>query len=84
LDRKTVQDIVQAILIDRFNVKTEHFQWDKPLITLNEKFRILGVLVELEQLLQARLNLKLNLVEQIDTTIHSPMELVNFIVKELQ
>lgn len=84
MDKKTVEDIVQSVLIDQYNVKTKHFLWDAPLITLSEKFRILGFLVELEHLLQSRLSSKLSIIENIDTTSHTPKDLVDFIITQLQ
>lgn len=84
MNRKTVEEIVRSILIEQFHVKTEYFLWDKPLVTLSEKFRILGFLVELELLLQARLNSKFQIIETIDTAYHSPQDLVNYVMEEFQ
>lgn len=65
-------------------MKAEHFLWEKPLTSISEKFKILGFLLELERLLQTQLSTEFRLIENIDATIHSPEDLVNLIINNLQ
>lgn len=55
LNRKEVLSIIQSILVIHFKVVARPTFWETILVALNANFKVLGFLIELEQLTQMRL-----------------------------
>lgn len=78
-----VHDIVEAILLDHFNIKPQDFNWDVPLETMDSDFKLLSYVLFLEQLINKKFNLKVLLLEKINVAIHTPNDVVSIIISEL-
>lgn len=74
-----IESIVQAILEEHFDVMPSPTMKNKTLDELNENFKILGFLLELEQLLQLRFNKEILLIEHISAAIHTPEDIIELI-----
>ncbi len=70
--------------MEHFDIMATAIIWDDTLEKLNENFRFLGFLLELEKLLQSRFNAKILLVEHISAIIHTPEDIVTLIYESIQ
>ena len=76
-----IAEVIQAVLIQHFNIQPEDFDWNQPLEKLDVNFKILGHLVYLEQLLEKELGTKIPLLENIGTAVHTPNDILELIEK---
>ena len=83
MNQEKISDIVQALLIQQFQVQPESFTWEQPLEMLQEDFRSLSQLLYLEQLLKKEFEQDLPLLENISTAFHTPQDLVQLLMDEL-
>lgn len=70
--------------MEHFNIAATAIVWDDTLEKLNDNFRFLGFLLELEKLLDTRFNTKILLVEHISAIIHTPDDIVTLIYETIQ
>lgn len=84
MNRADITTIVQSILVDHFDIIATKIIWDDTLENLNENFKYLGFLLELEKLLQSRFDVKILLIEYISANIHTPEDVVTLIYKTIQ
>ena len=79
-----IAGIIENILVQHFNIPANNpLFWTTPLDKLTEKFKILGYLVLLEQLLQEAFNKNIAIVENISTIYHTPQDILLLITNEL-
>ena len=81
MNKSRIVKIVKSILTNHFNVSLSDSDWDKPLESLNKDFEVLGVLIDLEKILQEYFNNKVLLIKQIDPTFNTPKDIVALIKK---
>lgn len=81
MQKEKIALIIQTLLIKNFNIPTDQFEWESSLQTLDEKFKMLNTLIELEKLLNDQFHNKIALVENIITAFHSPKDIVQLVVK---
>lgn len=81
MQQEKIALIIQTVLIKNFDITTEQFQWESPIQALDERFKMLSALVELENLLRAQFNKELALVENIITAFHTPKDIVRLVMK---
>lgn len=72
------------MIVNHFKVSKSDFLWDKSLATLHEEFKILGVLQDLEKLINETFNITISLLAQIDVVFHTPMDIVKLIKFQLE
>lgn len=84
MNRADITTIVQSVLIEHFNVVDTPTIWGNTLENLNDNFRFLGVLLELETLLQSKFKKNILLIEHISVTIHTVEDIVTLIFETIQ
>lgn len=84
MNRADITNIVQSVLIEHFNVVDTPIIWDNTLENLNDNFRFLGFLLELEKLLQSKFKIKIFLIEHISVNIHTSEDIVTLIFETFQ
>ncbi len=84
MSRAEIRTIVQSIFVEHFNIAAATIIWNDTLEKLNDNFRFLGFLLELEQLLNTRFNTKILLVEHISAIIHTPEDIITLIYETIQ
>lgn len=77
-DNKTA-GLLQAIFRENFGIGPGRFNWDLPLEDLDVRFKVLGNLVFLEQLLQKEFQKEIPLLENICTAFHTPGDILELI-----
>ena len=83
MTQEEVSMIIQEIFEDHFQVNPDHFSWEKTIENLHEDLKILAYLVFMEQILEKRFGHKIPLLEKISTSIHTPLDLVQLVMKHL-
>ena len=78
-----VSSAVHDILTQHFNIPPNTFSWDTPLEALQKDFKILSYLIFLEQLIQQQFGDKVTLLEGISTAYHTPQDVVELIMREM-
>ena len=81
MQQEKIAQIIQAVLIKNFDISADQFEWEFTLQALNKRFKMLSTLVELEKLLKSQFNKEIALVENIITTIHTPKDIVQLVMK---
>lgn len=76
MKKEEIAQIVQTILIQEFSISNEDFDWYIPLEKLSEEFKYLSALLRLEQQINQRLRISLQLINQLATAFHTPNNLV--------
>lgn len=71
---------VQSILINKFGIPPTLFQWHLNLQLLNKSFIFLGTLQDLEEELSTYFDRYIPLIENIETSLHSPNDIVLLIL----
>jgi len=82
LNTDKIAKIVQAILIGHFKVTLSDFKWEKSLTELNKDFEILGIMLDLENLLKNELNQNISLLDNIDPTFNTPKDILVLITTD--
>lgn len=80
MQKEKIALIIQTLLIKNFDISPEQFEWESSLQTLDEKFKMLSTLIKLENLLNAKFNQKITLVENIMTAFHTPKDIVQLVI----
>ncbi len=75
---------LKQLFVNHFNINGTQFNWDLPLEELDEDFKTLSYLMFLEQLLNSEFKIKLLVLERINTSVHTPKDIVNLVEKELK
>ena len=83
MSREDASKKVQNIFTTHFNIAPDHFDWEKPLESIHEDFKILSYLVFLEQLIQDDFDIDIPIIENISTSFHTPNDILSLIVNEL-
>jgi len=81
LQDEEIKGRIQTILVHHFGLAQNDFQWDAPLSHLNKDFEILGVLLELEHLINEYFHEKISLLNHIDPTFNTPKD-IGKLIKE--
>lgn len=81
MQQEKIALIIQTVLIKNFDISADQFEWEFTLQALDKKFKMLSTLVELEKLLKIQFNREIALVENIITTIHTPKDIVQVVMK---
>lgn len=79
MTRAEITSSVQVILAEHFNVETTPTMKNVPLGKLNNNFKILGFLLELERLLQLRLKKEILIIEHFSASIHTMEDLIELV-----
>lgn len=82
MEEQTIRLYIEQILINHFKVSKEKIQWDATLASLHEEFKILGVLLDLENLLNEKFKTSISLIQNIDVGYHTLMDIVMLIKEE--
>ncbi|MFN0217084.1 MAG: hypothetical protein ACKVT2_22740 [Saprospiraceae bacterium] len=77
-----ISTLVKSILVNHFRVEPENFDWNKSLEELNKDLGVLGHLAYFEQLLQAGLNRKIPIIENISSNFHTPADVLHLVKKQ--
>lgn len=75
---------VKQLFVIHFNIKMAHFNWNTPLDQLDGDFKILSYLLFLEQLLQSEFKTKIKILEKINTSVHTPFDIINLVENHLK
>jgi len=81
---REVRERLKAILLNNFGVNPIHFDWDVPLEDLQQKFSLLGYLVFFEQIINEHFEGKFQILENINTSVHTPNDVYLLIMEELK
>lgn len=84
MNQQAIQEVVKTILISDFSVPVTEFRWDTPLVRLQESFNILGVFLNLENSLSNHFKIDIQLIEQLNSSFHTPRDIVVLIQKSLK
>jgi hypothetical protein len=82
MDEKITKTI-QETLINYFQVANMDFDWNKTLVTLQPKFKLLAYLIEWQYQISQHLNAEIILIGKVNTSIHSPKDIVKIISSQL-
>jgi hypothetical protein len=74
---------VKQLFVTNFNINEASFRWDVPLEQLDGDFKKLSYLLFLEQLLNVEFKTKILVLEKINSSVHTPKDIINLIEKEL-
>ena len=77
------ESVIQTILTEHFPILPNDFDWNKPLEELHPDFGVLGILLDLEILLNNHFEKDISLVNQIDPTFNTPNDIVILINNKL-
>ncbi|GAB5554770.1 MAG: hypothetical protein Sapg2KO_43610 [Saprospiraceae bacterium] len=83
MTRAAITSKLRAIFTQYFHISSEAFNWETPLETLQEDFKILSYSVYLEQLLFEQFGAEIPIIENISTAIHTPNDVLVLIINEL-
>ncbi len=81
MQQEKIALIIRSVLLKNFDIPAEQFAWESTLQVLDKQFKILSTLVELEKLLNLQFDKEIALVENIITTIHTPKDIVQLVMK---
>ena len=81
---REVRERLKAILLNNFEMDPGRFDWDVPLEDLEQKFSLLGYLVFFEQIINERFEGKFLILENINTSVHTPNDVCQLIMEELK
>lgn len=81
---REIRERLKAILLNNFGVNPIHFDWDVPLEALQQKFSLLGYLVFFEQIINEHFEGKFQILENINTSVHTPNDVYLLIMEELK
>lgn len=84
MNKQEIREKIKAILIEEYKVPKEDFKWDEKIEVLCEDFNLLGVFLDFEKILNQQFSQTIPLVENIDTSFHSPNDIVLLIEKLLK
>ena len=79
MTRTEITSVVQVILAEHFDVETTPTMRNITLEKLNNNFKILGFLFELERLLQLRLKKEILIIEHFSASIHTVEDLIELV-----
>ena len=71
--------LIRSIFTEHFDIRPDVFDWDRPLEELDERFKVLGNLVFLEQLLRKEFQEEIPLLENICTAFHTPADILELV-----
>lgn len=83
MSQEEVAEIIESLLKENFSISTHQFDWETTLEILNEKFNLLSYLTSLEQLIGTRFSKKIPLLENINTSVHTPKDVLLLVMKYL-
>lgn len=83
MHQEEIANIIASILKNNFSIQPNHFDWNIPLDALDKKFEILSYLIFLEQLLQDKFSKKIPLLENINTALHTPNDILQLTISSL-
>lgn len=72
--------LVKQLFINHFNIKDTQFCWDTPLDELDDDFKVLSYLLFLEQLLHSEFKSKIQILEKVNSSVHTPKDIVNLVL----
>jgi hypothetical protein len=84
MPKDKIREALHKILIDQFGIDRSLLAEERLLEELHENFKILGYLMFLEQLINKEFNVKVPLLENINSAIHTPEDIVQLIEIEVQ
>ena len=64
-------------------LENNEFDWKVPLDALDKQFKLLSYLIYLEQLLEDKLGKKIPLLENINTALHTPNDILSLVMSHL-
>lgn len=79
MDQRKISDAVRSIFTEHFGIGPGRFEWELPLEELDERFKHLGNLVFLEQLLRKEFQKEVLVLENICTAFHTPADILELV-----
>jgi hypothetical protein len=79
-----IRKSLYKILTDHFDIDIKLLAKERFLEELHENFKILGYLIFLEQLINKEFNVKVPLLENINSAIHTPEDIVQLIERQVK
>lgn len=81
--QQEIANTIETLLMDNFSIEAHQFDWETSLDDLDEKFELLSYLIFLEQLLQDKFSKKIPLLENINTALHTPKDILQLTINTL-
>lgn len=75
---------VKNLFTKHFNIDDTQFCWHAPLDDLDEDFKMLTYLLFLEQLIQSEFKIKILILEKINSSVHTPKDIIKLIENQLK
>ncbi|MCO6492276.1 MAG: hypothetical protein J5I98_27915 [Phaeodactylibacter sp.] len=79
MGQQEISNAVRSIFTEHFDIGPDGFDWARPLEELDERFKLLGNLVFLEQLLQKEFHKEVPVLENICTAFHTPADILELV-----